>query len=97
MPRSPVFLVSKGDLVGARKSLQWLRARKDVEEELGEIQANCKEREELGSVTMLELMTKSQYVRPLGIVLVLMALQQVSGANYVLSYSVVIFKVFLLN
>ena len=97
MPRSPVFLVSKGDLVGARKSLQWLRARKDVEEELEEIQANSKEREELGSVTMLELMTKSQYVRPLGIVLVLMALQQVSGANYVLSYSVVIFKVFLLN
>ena len=97
MPRSPVFLVSKGDLVGARKSLQWLRARKDVEEELEEIQANSKEREELGSVTMSELMTKSQYVRPLGIVLVLMALQQVSGANYVLSYSVVIFKVFLLN
>ena len=57
MPSSPVFLVSKGDLKGAKKSLQWLRAKKDVEEELEEIQANSKEREELGSVTMLELMT----------------------------------------
>ena len=38
MPRSPVFLASKGDYEGARKALQWLRGgAKDVEEELEEI------------------------------------------------------------
>ena len=34
-----------------------------------------------------------KYIKPLGIVLVLMALQQLSGINYILSYSVLIFKV----
>ena len=93
MPRSPTFLVSRGDLEEAKKSLQWLRARKDVEEELEEIKENVAARELVGRASFRELMTQTEYSRPLGIVLVLMALQQVSGANYVLSYSVVIFKV----
>ena len=39
MPRSPSYLVSKGDIDGARKSLKWFRggAAADVEEELEEI------------------------------------------------------------
>jgi len=93
MPRSPVFLVSKGDLEGAKESLQWLRARQDVDKELEEMKENLRLREVEGSTNVRDLLTKSEYTKPLGIVLVLMALQQVSGANYVLSYSVVIFKV----
>ena len=93
MPSSPVFLVSKGDLEGAKKSLQWLRAKEDVEEELEELQDNCGVRElgERERPSVWDLVTRPDYTKPLAIVLVLMALQQVSGANYVLSYSVIIF------
>ena len=97
MPSSPVFLVSKGDLEGAKKSLQWLRANEDVEEELKELQNNCGVKElgerERERPRVWDLFTRPDYTRPLVIVLVLMALQQVSGANYVLSYSVIIFQV----
>ena len=41
----------------------------------------------------MSLFTKKQYAKPLLIVLVLMALQQLSGINYVLSYSALIFEV----
>ena len=92
MPRSPIFLVSKGNVDGARKSLQWLRGRKDVDEELKTLQDNVQE-SSLCGVPLLSLFTKKQYAKPLGIVLVLMALQQLSGINYVLSYSAPIFKV----
>ena len=93
MPSSPVFLVSKGDLEGARKSLQWLRAKTDVEEELQELQDNLGGRELVERPSVWQLVTRPDYTKPLAIVLVLMALQQVSGANYVLSYSVIIFQV----
>ena len=93
MPSSPVFLVSKGDLEGAKKSLQWLRARKEVAEELEELQDSFGVRELVERPTLWELFSRPEYTKPLAIVLVLMALQQVSGANYVLSYSVIIFKV----
>ena len=95
MPRSPDFLVSKGDIDGARKSLKWLRggSSADVEEELDEIKKTVEERNKVGSVSISELFTEARYVKPLAIVLVLMALQQLSGINYVLSYSALIFEV----
>ena len=92
MPRSPIFLVSKGNVEGARKSLQWLRGRKDVDEELKTLQDNVQDNSLCG-VPLSSLFTKKQYAKPLGIVLVLMALQQLSGINYILSYSAPIFKV----
>ena len=95
MPRSPVFLVSKADIEGARSSLKWLRGGKDVdvEQELEEIQEIVKERQRLGSVSFKALFSEIRYLKPFGIVLVLMALQQLSGINYVLSYSTLIFEV----
>ena len=95
MPRSPDFLVSKGDMEGAKKSLKWLRggASADVDEELDEIKKTVEERTKVGSVSITELFTEARYVKPLAIVLVLMALQQLSGINYVLSYSALIFEV----
>ena len=92
MPRSPIFLVSKGNVEGARKSLEWLRGRKDVDEELKTLQDNVQDNSLCG-VPLVSLFTKKQYAKPLGIVMVLMALQQLSGINYVLSYSAPIFKV----
>ena len=92
MPRSPIFLVSKGNVEGARKSLQWLRGRKDVDEELKSLQDNVQDSSLFG-VPLLSLFTQKQYAKPLGIVLVLMALQQLSGINYILSYSASIFQV----
>jgi len=94
MPRSPDFLVSKGDMEGAKKSLKWLRggASADVDEELDEIKKTVEERTKVGSVSITELFTEARYVKPLAIVLVLMALQQLSGINYVLSYSALIFE-----
>ena len=93
MPSSPVFLVSKGDLEGAKRSLQWLRAKTDVAAELEELQDNCGGREAVERPSVWGLFSRPEYTKPLAIVLVLMALQQVSGANYVLSYSVIIFQV----
>ena len=95
MPKSPVFLASKGDFEGARKALQWLRggASKDVEDELEEIKKSVIETSNIGSVTLQKLFTDATYLKPFGIVMMLMFLQQLSGINYVLSYSVQIFKV----
>ena len=93
MPSSPVFLVSKGDFEGAKRSLQWLRAKTDVAAELEELQDSCGGREGVERPTVWGLFSRPEYTKPLAIVLVLMALQQVSGANYVLSYSVIIFQV----
>jgi len=93
MPRSPVFLASKGDYEGARKALQWLRGgAKDVEEELEEIKKIVIETSNVGSVSLKKLFTEATYLKPFGIVMMLMLLQQLSGINYVLSYSVQIFK-----
>ena len=95
MPRSPVYLLSKGDKEAAKKSLQFFRGGSsvDVDEELKEIESSVQERSSIGSVSVKTLFTDRRYSKPLGIVLVLMALQQLSGINYILSYSVLIFKV----
>jgi len=94
MPKSPIYLVSKGDIDGARKSLTWFRggASVDVSQELEELKSKEEERIKTGSVSLKALCTEKRYLKPLGIVLVLMALQQLSGINYVLSYSTLIFE-----
>jgi facilitated trehalose transporter len=95
MPRSPVFLVSKGNMEEARKSLQFLRGKKaHIDGELAMIQEDVRRSKNIGTVSPIQLFTKSEYLKPMGISLVLMSLQQLSGINYVLSYSTLIFKVF---
>ena len=108
--------MSKGDLEGAKKSLQFFRGKsRDVTEELDQIKAEFAESQKIGSVgffevillfccrscgtlelvynCMLQIWKKKEYLKPMCISLVLMALQQLSGINYVLSYSQEIFKV----
>merc|ERR1712241_63551 len=94
MPRSPLFLVSKGDMEGAKTSLQWFRggSSANVESELEDIIQMVKDRKQMGHVSIGTLLTEARYLKPLGIVLALMALQQLSGINYVLGYSSLIFK-----
>ena len=96
MPRSPVFLVSKGHLEEARKSLQFLRGKNaKIDGELAMIEEDVRQSQSMGSVGPIQLFTQAQYLKPMGISLVLMSLQQLSGINYVLSYSTLIFKVIL--
>ena len=58
MPRSPIFLVSKGDLGGAKKSLEFFRGKsRDVTEELNQIKAEHAESEKIGSVGFFEVRT----------------------------------------
>ena len=56
MPRSPIFLVSKGDVEGARKSLQFFRGKsRDVTDELEQIKAEHAESQKIGSVGFFEV------------------------------------------
>ena len=95
IPRSPEFLVTKGKMEEAKASLQWFRggAGVDVEKELKEIENNLENRQRAGEITVRKLVTQARYVKPLGTVLTLMALQQLSGINYILGYSTEIMEV----
>lgn len=64
-----------------------------VDAEIDQIKGMMEERENIGSISFYALMTEARYTKPLGIVLVLMALQQLSGINYILGYSTDIMKV----
>ena len=81
----------------------------DVEKELKEIENTVDDRRRAGVIPVSKLVTQARcvehrddsdnddddarYVKPLGIVLVLMALQQLSGINYILGYSTLIMEV----
>ena len=95
IPRSPEFLVTKGNMEEAKSSLQWFRggSTANVEKELKEIETNVEDRRRAGAVTVRRLVTQARYVKPLATVLSLMALQQLSGINYILGYSTLIMEV----
>ena len=94
MPRSPVFLISKGRLEEARKSLQFLRGKNaNVEAELELMRNDVKESESIGSIGPWKLFTTKEYLKPVLISMVLMFLQQVSGYLYIISYQALIFEV----
>ena len=95
IPRSPAFLLTKGNIEEAKHSLQWFRGGHsvDVQEELEEIKEMVEERKHSGDVSFWTLMTEPRYVKPLVIMLVLMLLQQLSGISYILGYSTIIMKV----
>ena len=89
VPDSPVFLVRKGKMDEANKSLTWLRGKNysGVEEEIAEIKKAEKERNAPESkVSLSEIFTQAIYLKPFGISLCLMAFQQLSGINQVVFY-----------
>ena len=89
VPDSPVFLVQKGKMDEAKKSLTWLRGKNysGVEEEIAEIKKAEKERNAPESkVSISDIFTQAIYLKPFGISLCLMAFQQLSGINQVVFY-----------
>ena len=86
VPDSPVFLVQKGKMDEAKKSLTWLRGKNysGVEEEIAEIKKAEEERNAPESkVSLSEIFTQAVYLKPFGISLCLMGFQQLSGINQV--------------
>ena len=95
VPDSPVFLVRKGKMDAAKKSLTWLRGKSysGVEEEIAEIKKAEDERNAPESkVSLSEIFTQAVYLKPFGISLCLMLFQQLSGINEVLFYMNQIFE-----
>ena len=95
VPDSPIYLVRKGKLDAARKSLKWLRGSEytGVEEEISTIQKSEDEQNAPGSkVSLGEIFSKAVYLKPFGISIALMFFQQFSGINAVLFYLAPIFE-----
>jgi len=93
VPQSPFYLISKRREADARKSLTRLRGPSfNVDAEIRQIQAAVEESEAIGSVNLLDLVRKREYLRPLLISMVVMFLQQFCGINAVISYTPAIFQ-----
>ena len=95
VPDSPMFLVRKGKVDDARKSLRWLRGSEytGIDDEISSIQASVNERNAPESkVSLKEIFSQRVYLKPFGISLALMFFQQFSGVNFCAFYMTDIFK-----
>ncbi|XP_046424596.1 facilitated trehalose transporter Tret1-2 homolog isoform X1 [Neodiprion fabricii] len=91
MPESPYFLVMKGKMDRAEKSLLWFRGTSNVIEELKQVQENV-EFDQKNAGTVKELVMIPGNRKALIIVIGLMIAQQFSGIGAVLAYSGLIFE-----
>jgi len=93
MPESPVFLIEKGKLREAVKSLKWLRGEDaDITVELDMLEQIVAESKQIGNIGFKALLTKRVYLVPFLLSLSLMFFQQFSGVNAVTFYAVQIFE-----
>lgn len=95
VPDSPVFLVRKGNMDAAKKSLQWFRGKNysGVDDEIAEIKkAEDEQNKPESKVSLGEIFTQAVYLKPFGVSLCLMAFQQLSGINEVVFYMNHIFE-----
>jgi MFS family permease len=92
LPSSPAFLASRGREDDARRALQWLRgaAWPGLEVELTGVLEEVAARPP--RVGPLGLFRNAEHRRPFCISLALMALVQLSGIDYIIPYSTVIFE-----
>ena len=59
MPETPYFLITKGKLDMAEKSLSWLRGKNfDIKHELEELQATYQDQVKTGSVPLKKIFTE---------------------------------------
>lgn len=91
VPETPRWYISKDRVEDARSSLQWLRgSTSDVEYELEAIQVNF-EMASQESSSLKDIFNRS-HIRPFLLSLGLMLIQQLSGINAVIFYTVSIFE-----
>ncbi|KAJ3658146.1 hypothetical protein Zmor_009904 [Zophobas morio] len=91
MPESPYFLIMKNDIKQATLSLQKLKGRNDVEDELQRLQNAVKTNNKKWS-NFLELLTKKSNQKSLLIIVVLRNAQQMSGLAAIIFYTISIFN-----
>ncbi|CAG9819957.1 unnamed protein product [Phaedon cochleariae] len=91
MPESPYYFVSKGEIEDARRSLQKLRAKDDVNEELERISEGMRQQNDNKSSAFDLVLVKSNR-RALIITLGLRGIQQLSGAPVIIFYCETIFQ-----
>ena len=93
MPRSPIFLVSKGKFEEARKSLMFLRGPGfDCDMEVKKIKKQLELKDSDGEIGFTEMFKQGIYLKPLVLSTVLFFIQQFSGINAIVSYKVEIFE-----
>ena len=87
MPESPVYLLSRQKEVAARESLGRLRGPgHDILTEIKKITKSLAEQEAVGSVSVLEMLTRRNYLIPTIVSLMLMVIQQLTGCNAIQFY-----------
>lgn len=89
IPDTPRFYLLHNQRVNAIRSLSWLRNSSDVEDECRDIEESLPSAED--KITWSEF-SKPQLFRPLQVSLGLMFLQQLTGINVVMFYTVSIFE-----
>lgn len=93
IPRSPSFLLASGDKMRARSSLQYYRGPDfDVNKEFVELEHSVLKSQAEAKSGIIRILTKTTYVKPLALSLMLMLLQQFSGIKVINSYIVQIFQ-----
>ena len=93
IPRSPVFLLTKGAKHQAQQSLQYYRGPNvDVTKELTELEKSMEAGQEITKTGVMRILTTGLYLKPLCLSLMLMLLQQFSGIKVINSYIVQIFQ-----
>lgn len=92
MPETPAYYLKKGNVQGARESLQWLRGPDyNVEYELDEQKAAIEEASN-SQISLFDAMRSKATKKALLIAYGLMFFQQLSGVNAVMFYSSDIFE-----
>ncbi|ELT97336.1 hypothetical protein CAPTEDRAFT_158645 [Capitella teleta] len=90
-PETPRFLMGQGRSTEAQRVVSWLRpAGSDISEELHDMEEPNAEKEEKASLG--DLLTRPELLRPLCVSAVIMCLQQLTGINVVMFYTVSIFQ-----
>jgi len=92
MPESPYYLIKKGDLEGAKKSLIRFRGCEAITEELSEIMAAVKRQEACEKSTFLDLFNIKSNRKAMVIYMILSFTNKFSGMNPVVFYTATIFE-----
>ncbi len=92
MPESPYVLLVKGKQDEAAKSLQWLRGKHyDIGKEMASLRKTYEEQKIIGSISLMDLIKKDVYWKPLLLMLAIHFTQQFCGINAIVFYLTDIF------